>query len=81
MEQAREAYFRCQPDVLFLNFVNYQSIEENMKLIDRLRDIGYDVALVGTGATHNDVKPTQEYMIGTLANRFRDLWRNKGDKK
>ena len=81
MEQAREAYFRCQPDILFLNFVNYQSIEENMKLIDQLRDIGYDVALVGTGATHNDVKPTQEYAIGTLANKFRDLWRTRGDKK
>lgn len=81
MEQAREAYFRCQPDVLFLNFVNYQSIEENMELIDQLRDIGYDVALVGTGATHNDVKPTHGYAIGTLANKFRDLWRTRGDKK
>lgn len=55
-QQTREAIFRCAPDYIFLNFVNYLTSKEQLDdMISIIAECGGNVTHIGTGATKNDV--------------------------
>ena len=55
--QAREAIFRCAPDYIFLNFVNYlKDDDEVQEMIDTIAACGAQVLYLGHGATVSDIE-------------------------
>lgn len=56
-QQTREAIFRCAPDYIFLNFVNYLTSKEQLDdMINIIEECGGNVTHIGRGATKNDVR-------------------------
>lgn len=54
--QTREAIFRCAPDHIFLNFVNYLKDESDLDaMVDLISECGGTVTHLGYGATASDV--------------------------
>lgn len=55
-EQAKEAIFRCAPDYIFLNFVNYLRGEDELDdYMAMIEECGGEVTHYGTGATITDI--------------------------
>lgn len=56
-QQTREAIFRCAPDYIFLNFVNYINGEDEVnRIINTIERNGAAVTHIGLGATVDDIR-------------------------
>lgn len=53
--QTVDAIYQCHPKKIFLNFVNYLSVEETEKIINIINKAGGRIEWIGTGPTVKDV--------------------------